>query len=156
MLIDIRSGIKRGARVRIRLPRRGEGRRQIQMAEENARLADAVQADGDRRRNVAARRLAKILEIEEPPERIHCLDVSTIQGTSTVASRVCFVDGRPNKNRYRSFRISASAAGNDFDALQEAVRRSLLLCLEKEDGELPDLLLVDGGRGQLQAPFWWA
>jgi excinuclease ABC subunit C len=142
---------KRGAKVNIRVPRRGEGRRQVQMAEQNARLADAVQADGDRRRKVAARRLAEILEIEEPPERIHCLDVSTIQGTSTVASRVCFVGGRPNKSRYRSFRISAAAAGDDFAALQEAVRRSLLLCLEKEDGELPDLLVVDGGRGQLTA-----
>jgi excinuclease ABC subunit C len=87
----------------------------------------------------------------EEPRRIHCLDVSTIQGTSTVASRVCFVDGLPEKACYRRFRIGRAAAGDDFAALDEAVRRSLTQCLTREDDELPDLLLVDGGRGQLGA-----
>ena len=69
----------------------------------------------------------------------------------TVASRVCFVDGEPHKAHYRRFRISAENAGDDFSAMQEAVRRSLSLCLERDDEELPDLLVVDGGEGQLKA-----
>ncbi|MFM1874111.1 MAG: hypothetical protein RL398_3533, partial [Planctomycetota bacterium] len=65
--------------------------------------------------------------------------------------RVCFVDGRPDKSQYRRFRISKEHAGDDFSAMAEAVRRSLSLCLEREDEELPDLLIVDGGKGQLAA-----
>ena len=64
------------------------GSRQIRLAADNARFADAMAVDEDRRRNLAAQRLARVLGCEQPPERIHCLDVSTIQGTSTVASRV--------------------------------------------------------------------
>lgn len=107
--------------------------------------------DADARRRVGAERLARLLGLEEPPERLHCLDVSTMQGTNTVASRVCFVDGQPFKAHYRRFKISEEHAGDDFSAMQEAVRRSLSLCLEREDEELPDLLVVDGGRGQLAA-----
>jgi excinuclease ABC subunit C len=77
--------------------------------------------------------------------------VSTIQGTSTVASRVCFDDGKPNKDQYRRFKIAPEHAGDDFAAMQEAVTRSLRLCLERDDEQLPDLLVVDGGKGQLAA-----
>ena len=82
----------------------------------------------------------------------HCPIISASagsSGTSTVASRVCFVDGAPHKPQYRRFRISAENAGDDFAAMEEVVRRSLQLCLERDDEELPDLLVVDGGRGQL-------
>ena len=89
--------------------------------------------------------------MDEPPERLHCIDVSTMQGSNTVASRVCFVDGQPFKAHYRRFKISKEHAGDDFSAMEECVRRSLSLCLEREDEELPDLLIVDGGRGQLAA-----
>ncbi len=82
---------------------------------------------------------------------LHCIDVSTIQGRFTVASRVCFVDGRPAKAFYRRFEISAEAAGDDFSAMEEAVRRSLSLCLKDGDDELPDLLVLDGGQGQVTA-----
>jgi excinuclease ABC subunit C len=92
--------------------------------EENARLADAMAADAEARRRAGAERLARLLDLPEPPHRLHCLDVSTIQGTSTVASRVCFVDGAPHKSQYRRFKISAEHAGDDFGAMQEAVRRS--------------------------------
>src|SRR5262249_33909011 len=89
--------------------------------------------------------------LEDAPARIHCLDVSTIQGRHTVASRVCFVDGVANKAAYRKFRISAEHAGDDFAAMGEAMRRSLTLCMKDEDDELPDLLLIDGGKGQVGA-----
>jgi excinuclease ABC subunit C len=140
---------KRGGRVELHVPRRGDKRRHLELALQNAALGDAVAADAAARARAAARRLAELLDLPEPPRRLHCLDVSTIQGTSTVASRVCFVDGVPAKDQYRRFRISSEHAGDDFAALAEAVRRSLRLCLERDDEELPDLLVVDGGKGQL-------
>lgn len=139
---------KRGARVNLARPQRGTKRRQLEMAAENARLSDAVDADREGRRRAALRALADRLGMPEIPHRIHCMDVSTIQGTSTVASRVCFVDGEPHRDAYRKFRIRGGAAGDDFAAMDQAVRRSLTLCLT-EDDELPALLVVDGGRGQL-------
>lgn len=142
---------KRGTRVELLVPQRGDRRRHLELAEENARLADAMAADAEARRREGAERLARLLDLPEPPQRLHCLDVSTIQGTSTVASRVCAVDGKPQKDQYRRFRISAANAGDDFAAMQEAVQRSLQLCLERDDEDLPDLLVVDGGKGQLAA-----
>jgi excinuclease ABC subunit C len=142
---------KRGAKVELLVPQRGDRRRHLELAEQNAVLADAMAADAQARRAAGAERLARLLDLPDPPQRLHCLDISTIQGTSTVASRVCFVAGEPDKAQYRKFRISAECAGDDFAAMQEAVRRSLSLCLERDDEELPDLLVVDGGRGQLAA-----
>jgi excinuclease ABC subunit C len=142
---------KRGGRVELHVPQRGDKRRHLELAEQNARLQDAVEADAQARRRAAGERLAALLGLPEPPSRLHCLDVSTIQGTNTVASRVCFVDGQPSKADYRRFRIGEAAAGDDFAAMQEAVRRSLQLCLEREDEDLPDLLVIDGGKGQLAA-----
>lgn len=142
---------KRGSTVRILVPRRGPRRAQLAMAMANAELLDASAADQAARARAAVVDLAGLLGAAEPPERIHCMDVSTIQGTSTVASRVCFVDGVPDKSGYRRMRIGAPAAGDDFAAMREAVRRSLALCLDDDADELPELLLVDGGRGQLGA-----
>ena len=143
-------GGKRGGRVELHVPQRGDKRRHLELAQENARLHDQVAADAAGRRRAAAERLAKLLALPDAPVVLHCLDVSTIQGTNTVASRVCFVDGKPHKDQYRRFRISAAHAGDDFAAMQEAVARSLALCVERDEG-LPDVLVVDGGRGQLAA-----
>ena len=142
---------KRGGRVELHVPQRGEKRRHLELAQQNAELGDALAADAAARARAAAERLGALLALPEPPRRLHCLDVSTIQGTSTVASRVCFVDGKPEKDQYRRFRITREHAGDDFAAMAEAVRRSLRLCLERDDEELPDLLVVDGGKGQLAA-----
>jgi excinuclease ABC subunit C len=142
---------KRGGRVEMHVPQRGKRMQHLKLAQQNAQLADEVAVDADSRRRFAAQRLAKLLDLDEVPDRLHCLDVSTIQGTNTVASRVCFVDGQPLKAHYRRFKISMEHAGDDFSAMEEAVRRSLSLCLKREDEELPDLLVVDGGRGQLAA-----
>jgi len=142
---------KRGGRVDLHVPQRGDKRRHLELAQQNAHLADAMAVDAGARRRAGAERLAVLLGLPEPPQRLHCLDVSTIQGTSTVASRVCFDGGVPLKDQYRRFRISAERAGDDFGAMAEAVRRSLQLCLERDGEDLPDLLVVDGGRGQLGA-----
>ncbi|HEB53135.1 MAG TPA: excinuclease ABC subunit UvrC, partial [bacterium] len=142
---------KRNGSVELHVPRRGDRLRHLQLAQQNARLGDEAEVDAAARRRQAGARLGQLLGLDDVPERLHCLDVSTIQGTNTVASRVCFVAGEPHKAQYRRFRISAEHAGDDFSAMAEAVRRSLLLCLERDDEELPDLLVVDGGRGQLAA-----
>jgi excinuclease ABC subunit C len=142
---------KRGRKVELVVPQRGDRRRHLELAQQNAALADAAAVDAAARRRAGAERLAHLLDLPALPQRLHCIDVSTIQGTNTVASRVCFVDGEPDKSQYRRFRISKEHAGDDFSAMQEAVRRSLALCLERDDEELPDLLIVDGGQGQLAA-----
>lgn len=139
---------KRGAQVEVRVPQRGAGKKHLALAAENARLEDATR-DTEARRGAEVE-LAHLLGLEEPPARMHCIDVSTTQGRETVASRVAFVGGVPDKDAYRRFAISAEHAGDDFSAMREAVFRSLRLCIEEAaDDELPDLLIVDGGQGQL-------
>ena len=142
---------KRGAKVTLHTPQRGPKAAILQTAQDNARLTDAVEADKAARRRRAAEDLAQRLGLPESPDTVHCLDVSTIQGRNTVASRVAFRGGEPDKAFYRRFKISAAHAGDDFSAMEEAVRRSLTLCLTRDDEELPDLLIVDGGAGQVKA-----
>jgi excinuclease ABC subunit C len=142
---------KRSGRVDLIVPERGARRRSVELAEENARMQDAASTDAGARAQAGAAELTRLLDLSGPPQRIHCLDVSTIHGRATVASRICFVDGKPDKSGYRRFKISAEHAGDDFRSLAEAVRRSLALCIERDDEPLPDLLLVDGGKGQLAA-----
>ncbi|MCB9868373.1 MAG: excinuclease ABC subunit UvrC [Planctomycetes bacterium] len=142
---------KRGGLVQLTVPKRGPKLAMLATAVENARLNDALEADVAARGRRAAAELGALLGAAEPPRTIHCLDVSTIQGRHTVASRVAFTDGAADKAFYRRFKISAGSAGNDFAAMEEAVRRSLTLCLTRDDEELPDLLLVDGGAGQVGA-----
>lgn len=142
---------KRGRQVRLHIPKRGAKRSMLLAAEDNARLTDEAEANKAARRESAAAELAQLLALPELPRSIHCLDVSTIQGRHTVASRVAFVDGLPDKSSYRKFKISASAATDDFAGMEEAVRRSLTLCLTKEAEDLPDLVIVDGGAGQVSA-----
>ncbi len=140
---------KRGRRVELAVPERGARRRQLELAQANAQLLDAAAADLAARRKAGLARLEALLGSERPIERIHCLDVSTTQGKETVAARVGFAGGKPDKGQYRRFRIAPAHAADDFAAMGEAVRRSLALCLTRDDDELPDLLLVDGGFGQL-------
>ena len=142
---------KRGGRVVVDVPQRGERRQQLALACANARLVDAVQSDRAARAELGLQALGEVLELASVPRRLHCIDVSTLQGRETVAARVCFVDGVPDKTGYRRFRVSAKAAGDDFAAIEETVRRSLANCLEDERDELPDVLIIDGGAGQLSA-----
>ncbi|MBI5852484.1 MAG: excinuclease ABC subunit UvrC [Planctomycetes bacterium] len=142
---------KRRAPVRVRVPRRGASRRHLELATENARLGAHTAQEQSAARGDAAERLMDLCALEAPPLCIHCIDVSTTQGRETVASRVAFVDGAPDKSAYRRFRIADEHAGDDFAAMEEAVGRSLRLCQEAVDDRLPDLLVVDGGQGQLAA-----
>jgi excinuclease ABC subunit C len=102
--------------------------------------------------------LADALALPGPPGRIECYDISTIQGTSTVGSMVVFEDGMPRTGEYRRFRIREVAGQDDFASHREVLRRRFRRALDADEGaaeqlrwRLPDLVIIDGGRGQVSA-----
>jgi excinuclease ABC subunit C len=164
-----------GRRVRLVVPRRGEKRGLLELAARNAEVAYQTRFN----ENVAAHydaleTLRVVLALPSAPRRIECFDISTIQGSETVASMVVCEDGRMKKSEYRKFRIRglasarptslfagqqtvadsapAPAANNDFAAMHEVVLRRYRKLLET-GGAFPDLILIDGGKGQLSAAY---
>jgi len=151
---------RRGARVEVRAPERGEKRRLVELAIENARLAleaDTAEREAQRQRRVAALEdLRECLNLESLPLRIECFDVSNIQGESIVASMVVFLDGRPRSSHYRTFAIrGVQGSADDVGAMREVIARRFARAREAEPDEsfssVPNLVVVDGGRGQLAA-----
>jgi excinuclease ABC subunit C len=150
---------RRGSRVEVRAPLRGEKRRLVELAVENARLeveADAEHREQERRRRVhALEELREVLNLESLPLRIECFDVSNIQGESIVASMVVFVDGRPRRAHYRTFAIRGLVGQDDVGAIREAVARRFRRLRDGDSDEsfarMPNLVVIDGGRGQLAA-----
>jgi excinuclease ABC subunit C len=150
---------RRGSRVEVRTPLRGEKRRLVELAMENARLAleaDAAQREETRLRRVAAlEELREVLNLESLPLRIECFDVSNIQGEAIVASMVVFVDGRPKNSHYRTFAIRGLDGQDDVGGIREVISRRFAHAREGEPDEsfsqMPNLVVVDGGRGQLAA-----
>ena len=151
---------RRGSRVEVRAPARGEKRRLVELAVENARLAleaDTAQREAQRLRRVAALEdLRECLNLESLPVRIECFDVSNIQGEAIVASMVVFLDGRPKNAHYRTFAIRGVQNGpDDVGAMREVISRRFARAREGEPDEsfsrTPNLVVVDGGRGQLAA-----
>jgi excinuclease ABC subunit C len=157
---------KRGRPVDIEVPQRGRKRALVTQLGETAKQEleqMRIQADYDRSRTepmLAA--LAEALDLESPPRRIECYDISNIQGDSAVGSMVVFEDGRPRNDHYRHFRIRFVPGPNDFAMLQEVLHRRLERlesAQRREEAELgdrsfttrPDLILIDGGKGQLSA-----
>jgi excinuclease ABC subunit C len=153
---------RRGHRVRLHVPERGERRRLVELAGRNA--ADFLAREQARwladegKTLVALEELAAAVGLAGPPLRIECYDVSTIQGRETVGSMVVFEDGKPRSGAYRRFRIKGVAGQDDFASHAEMLRRRLYRVKAGEEGSaeelrwaLPDLILVDGGKGQLAA-----
>ncbi len=157
-----------GGAVRLAVPQRGEKRGLVELANRNAALAyqnrfnQSVAAEYD-----ALETLRAVLALPAIPRRIECFDISTIQGSETVASMVVCEDGRMRRGEYRKFRIRGKAgrtgrageavwAGenvhNDFAAMHEVVCRRYRKLLE-QGGPFPDLILIDGGKGQLSAAY---
>ncbi len=137
-----------GHAVDVVVPKRGERRRLVELATRNAELALAER--GRREQNIEAvlESLREAVRMEKRPTRVECYDVSHLQGTLGVASRVVFVDGRPHKDGYRRYKLRETLPGDDYGAMREVLRRRL----EKQEGDPPpDLLLLDGGKGQLNA-----
>lgn len=152
LLGDVLSG-KAGRRVRTHVPLRGEKRRLVELANQNARhaLEDRVAALSDAERaDEALYELRDRLDLKVVPRLIVCFDVSHFQGAATVASAVVFENAEPRRAQYRHMRIRGEWGNDDFRSMSEAIGRWFGRRLEK-GGPLPDLALVDGGKGQLSA-----
>ena len=143
---------RRGTQVRIRIPQRGEKVRLLEMVVRNARLAFDLEWRHPRTQSEEILRgLQDLLQLEVEPRRIECFDISNIQGSDVVASMVVFEDGLSKKSDYRKFRIKGlGGTPDDFASMREVVGRRYRRLLE-EGEELPDLVLIDGGKGQLSA-----
>jgi excinuclease ABC subunit C len=143
---------RRGTAVRIHVPQRGEKVRLLELVVRNARLAFELEWKHPRRQSQEIlRALRDVLDLEVEPQRIECFDISNIQGADVVASMVVFEGGLPKKADYRKFRVKGlSGAPDDFASMREVVGRRYKRLLE-ESKDLPDLVLIDGGKGQLGA-----
>jgi excinuclease ABC subunit C len=138
---------QRGARVQVLWPQRGEKKALVALANRNAgqrfqekRLSEAADQD-------TLKELQAALQLPRLPERIECFDISTIQGTNTVASMVVFSQGQPDKARYRRFSIKSVEGQDDFASMREVLMRRYTRAIAEND--LPDFVLIDGGKGQL-------
>jgi len=138
---------QRGSKVTLHWPQRGEKRALVAMAERNAknnfeekRLAEQANRD-------LAVQLKEKLRLQKDPRRIECFDISTIQGTQAVGSMVTFENGVAVKSRYRRFSIKMVDGQDDFAMMREVLLRRFKRAIE--EGDLPDLVLIDGGKGQL-------
>jgi excinuclease ABC subunit C len=142
---------RRGGRVELHAPQRGVKRELVAMAEENAALAleTHLLARGNRQQ-VVLDELTRDLNLPAPPHRIEGFDISTIQGSETVASMVVWQDGEMKKDDYKRYKIRTVTGTDDFAAMREVLTRRYGRALEGE-GVFPDLILLDGGRGQLGA-----
>ncbi len=138
---------KKGERVRVYAPERGEKVRLVEMAMENARQSFEEKARTRKSQLEALTRLQSRLRLPRLPRRIECFDISTFQGQLTVGSQVVFTDGEPDKGGYRLFKVRGEAAGDDFASMFQVLTRRLKRGIEEQN--LPDLLVVDGGKGQL-------
>lgn len=141
---------RKGKKIEIICPQRGDKRHLVQMAEENAKQSFGERHDQEKAREKMLRELEQNLHLKRYPQRIECFDISTIHGAHAVGSMVTFINGEPDKRFYRHFRIrtiDASSGGDDFGMMLEMLKRRF--ARGKEDADLPDLIVVDGGRGQL-------
>ncbi len=138
-----------GRKVRLSVPQRGDKRKLTELAQKNGReyleKEKALREKAWDRDEGAAVQLAGLLGLEAFPTRMECFDNSHIMGTDTVSSMVVFTDGKPDKNEYRRFRIRAEAGGDDLIAMEEVLTRRF-----KKGPPYPDLLIIDGGKTQLQ------
>jgi excinuclease ABC subunit C len=140
-----------GRRVTLQAPQRGQRREFVAMAEANAALAlQAHLLSRGNRQQLVQEDLQRALSLPGLPNRIEGYDISNIQGTEQVASMVVWENGGLKKDDYKRYRITTVAGADDFAALGEVLRRRFGRALE-EGGVLPDLVLIDGGRGQLNA-----
>ncbi len=156
---------RRGSKVSIHVPQRGERKRLIETAAENAR--EAIEAERVKwltdagKTSAALEQLADELNLAAPPRRIECYDISNTQGTNSVASMVVFIDGKARNSEYRRFKIKTVEGPNDFASMAEVLRRRFKRFSNGDENAAtddlvgwaaePDLVIVDGGKGQLGA-----
>jgi excinuclease ABC subunit C len=155
---------RKGKKVVVATPERGDRRKLVQLAERNAASSFVTRRNRREDSEAALARLQQRLSLSKLPRVIECFDVSHIQGSDTVASMVVFVDGVADKSRYRSFRVRGLGAGDDearlaqgafqnddFASMYEVLGRRFQRALQGDDDgwALPDLMVIDGGKGQL-------
>ena len=147
-----------GRRIKTLVPQRGDKRALVELATRNAELTYRTRFNENTAAHFdALETLRTVLGLPAVPRRIECFDISTIQGSETVASMVVCEDGRMKKSEYRKFRIKGtsnpkSQIPDDFAAMREVVQRRYRKVLE-DGGPFPDLILIDGGKGQLTAAY---
>jgi excinuclease ABC subunit C len=141
-------------RVKIVVPKQGEKKKQIDMCLKNAKyLLEELKLQRMKSKEqtpYVVRALQRDLKLKNIPKKIECFDISNTQGTDPVASMVCFVNGKPKKSEYRKFKIQSKQSPDDFAMMREVVKRRYSRLL-KEDKPFPELIVVDGGKGQLSS-----
>jgi excinuclease ABC subunit C len=152
---------RRGGKVEIGVPQRGQKRALVEMVAKSAAEnldQSRLKFLSDEQKTIAAMtELAEALDLPRMPRRIECFDISNIQGTNPVASMVVFEDGKPAKREYRRFTIKSVQGANDFAMMNEVIKRRFRRAAEADEEtegkwtSLPDLVIVDGGKGQLNA-----
>ncbi len=146
-----------GKRIKLISPKRGDLRSLVEMSRENAALQlkeiqlQKVKKEGNVPYTLAA--LQRDLYLKKLPKHIECFDISNLQGTDTVASMVVFVDGKPKKSLYRKFTIRTVSGPDDFASMEEVITRRYKRLIEEKQ-PLPDLIMVDGGKGQLSTAIY--
>jgi excinuclease ABC subunit C len=138
-----------GQRIEIVMPERGLKFRLLKLAELNAQQHYRANFNSELRSQELAKALAKLCSLQQLPRRVECLDISNLQGSDIVGAIVSFYDGQPDKKNYKRYRIKSSGVPNDFASVYEVVGRRLRRGLQEDS--LPDLLVIDGGPGQLSA-----
>ncbi|WP_440998979.1 excinuclease ABC subunit UvrC [Fodinibius sp. SL11] len=146
---------ERGKKVRIHRPQRGEKAKMIRMALSNAkyllgeRKLEKEKA-AQKRIPHSVKELKEQLDLQRLPRRIECFDNSNLQGSDPVASMVCFVDARPKKSEYKRFNIKTVEGPDDFASMKEVLSRRYKRVMDEKQ-QIPDLIVVDGGKGQLSS-----
>ena len=143
---------KKGKKVKIYCPQKGEKAKQVRLAYQNSKLLLGEWALNKKKRKDFVPKMIKQLQddlqLKAAPRKIECFDISHLGGTNTVASMVSFVDGKAKKSNYRKYNIKTVVGIDDFASIREVVSRRYKR-LKDEGGGFPDLIVVDGGKGQL-------
>ncbi|MDP2309903.1 MAG: excinuclease ABC subunit UvrC, partial [Pseudomonadota bacterium] len=143
----VTAGLK--GKVTLLVPKRGEKVRVLEIAEQAAKARFATTHSAEDRISHALEALAEIAGLEVPPYRIECYDNSNLLGQDPVASQVVFIEGVPARAEYRRYKIKTVVGADDYASMREILTRRLRRA--SEEGSFPDLIVVDGGRGQLSA-----
>lgn len=143
---------KRNGAINLNVPQKGEKAKEVRLAYQNAKLLlGEWMINRKKRRELIPKMISQLqddLQLKAPPRRIEAFDISHLGGTNTVASMVCFIDGKPKKSEYRKFKVKTVSGIDDFASMREIVFRRYRRVKEEGTG-LPALILIDGGKGQL-------
>ncbi len=138
---------RRGGKVMVVAPQRGDKRKLVEMAQKNAKSFFVASKDEEKIRRATLEQMKQKFRLQTFPKRIDCFDISNIRGTLAVGSMVVFISGKADKSNYRKFKIKTISQADDYGMMEEVLSRRYLKA--KEQNELPNLIIIDGGKGQL-------